>query len=39
MNSIADLFVKSGFKVKVNLVRKYFGWGTPMDLKKYLKNK
>ena len=39
IDSVADLFVKSGFKVKVNLVGKYFGWGTPMDLKKYLKNK
>lgn len=37
IDSIADLFVKSGFKVKVNLVKKYFGWGTPMDLNKYLK--
>ena len=33
IDSVADLFVKSGFKVKVNLVGKYFGWGTPMDLK------
>ena len=37
MDSVAELCVNSGLKVKVNLVKKYYGWGTPKDLKNYLK--
>lgn len=37
MDSVAELCVKSGIKAKVNLVKKYHGWGTPADLKYYLK--
>ena len=36
LDSVVELCVKSGLKVKVNLVDKYFGWGTPLDLKKYI---
>ena len=36
LDTVAELCVKSGLNVKVNLVDKYFGWGTPSDLKKYL---
>jgi NDP-sugar pyrophosphorylase family protein len=31
LDSVADLCVSSGLKVKVNLVKKYIGWGTPKD--------
>lgn len=37
LDTVAELCVNSNLKVKVNLVEKYFGWGTPSDLKKYLK--
>ena len=37
MDSVAEMCVNSGLKVKVNLVKKYYGWGTPKDLKDYLK--
>ena len=37
LDSVADICVKSGLKVKVNLVKKYHGWDTPSDLKRYLK--
>ena len=39
MDSVADICVKSGLKAKVNLVKKYYGWGTPQDLKNYLNKK
>ena len=37
MDSVAEMCVNSGVKVKANLVKKYYGWGTPRDLKNYLK--
>ena len=37
MDSVAEICVKSGIKAKVNLVTKYYGWGTPHDLRDYLK--
>ena len=37
MDSVAELCVNSGLKVKVNLVKEYYGWGTPKDLKNYFK--
>lgn len=36
MDSVAKICLESGLKIKVNLVKKYYGWGTPQDLKKYL---
>ena len=37
MDSVAEMCVNLGIKVKTNLVKKYYGWGTPKDLKNYLK--
>ena len=31
LDSVANLCISSGLKVKVNLVKKYTGWGTPKD--------
>ena len=39
MDSVADICVRSGIKAKVNLVKKYYGWGTPSDLENYLKKR
>ena len=35
LDSVAELCLRSGLDVKVNLVKKYFGYGTPSDLKNY----
>ena len=35
LDSVAELCLRSGLDVKVNLVNKYFGYGTPSDLKNY----
>jgi len=37
IDTVAEMCVNSGIKVKANLVKKYYGWGTPKDLKNYLK--
>jgi NDP-sugar pyrophosphorylase family protein len=39
MDSVAEICVKSGLNAKVNLVKKYYGWGTPQDLNNYLGKK
>ena len=40
LDSVIKLCIDSKLNVKVNLVDKYFGWGTPSDLEKYFeKNK
>lgn len=36
MDSVAEICVNSGVKAKANLVKKYYGWGTPNDLENYL---
>jgi NDP-sugar pyrophosphorylase family protein len=36
MDTVAENCVNSGIKAKVNLVKKYYGWGTPADLKNFL---
>ena len=37
LDSLAELCLKSGLKVKVNLVDNYYGWGTPKDLNDFIK--
>ena len=37
LDSLAELCLKSGLKVKVNLVDNYNGWGTPKDLNDFIK--
>ena len=39
LDSVANLCISSGLKVKVNLVKKYIGWGTPKDFMDYKKIK
>ena len=39
LDSVASLCISSGLKVKVNLVKKYIGWGTPKDFMDYKKIK
>ena len=39
LDSVANLCISSGLKVKVNLVKKYIGWGTPKDFMAYKKIK
>lgn len=36
MDTVAENCVNSGIKAKVNLVKKYYGWGTPADLENFL---
>jgi bifunctional N-acetylglucosamine-1-phosphate-uridyltransferase/glucosamine-1-phosphate-acetyltransferase GlmU-like protein len=36
MDTVAENCVNSGIKAKVNLVKKYCGWGTPADLENFL---
>ncbi len=38
IDTVAENCVKSGIKAKVNLVKKYYGWGTPTDLENFLRN-
>ena len=38
LDSVANLCILHGLKVKINLVEKYIGWGTPDDLENYKKN-
>lgn len=35
LDSVAQLCVNSKLNVRINLVNKYFGWGTPSDLEEY----
>ena len=36
MDTVAETCVNSGIKAKANLVKKYYGWGTPTDLENFL---
>ena len=38
LDSVANLCISHGLKVKINLVEKYIGWGTPDDLENYKKS-
>jgi bifunctional N-acetylglucosamine-1-phosphate-uridyltransferase/glucosamine-1-phosphate-acetyltransferase GlmU-like protein len=38
LDSVANLCISHGLKVKINLVDKYIGWGTPDDLENYKEN-
>ena len=39
LDSVAEICVKSELNVKANLVKKYYGWGTPLDLINYINKK
>ena len=36
MDTVAENCVNSGINAKANLVKKYYGWGTPSDLENFL---